>query len=291
MANTRDIRRRIRSVKNIAQVTKAMEAVAAARMRKAQQQVVSTRPYATQAREVLSYVARLPTVERELDPLIHPRPVKTAGVILVTGDRGLAGGFNANVIRTAARLIRQKRQEGAEVKVVAVGRKGRDWLLRYDPIVHAEFTNLPPEPTLADASPIARLVINEFTQGTFDEVSLVYTDFINTIKQVPVIHRLLPVESAEPSVTMAPEYVFEPGPEAVLHRVIYGFTEVQVLQALFESRASEESARMVAMRNATDAAGELIDSLTLTYNKVRQEGITSELMDIIGGTVALQKAA
>lgn len=291
MANTRDIRRRIRSVKNIAQVTKAMEAVAAARMRKAQQQVLATRPYSEQAREVLSYVARLPTAERELDPLIQPRPVQTSGIVLVSGDRGLAGGFNGNVIRRAAALMREKRRAGAEVKVVAIGRKGRDWLLRYDPVVHAEFTNLPAEPSLADASPIARLVIDEFTQGTFDEVDLVYTDFVNTIRQVPVVHKLLPVEPAEPSVSMAPEYIFEPGPEAVLHRVIYGFTEVQLLQALFESRASEESARMVAMRNATDAADELIDSLTLTYNKVRQEGITSELMDIIGGTTALQKAA
>ncbi|MCB9148301.1 MAG: ATP synthase F1 subunit gamma [Caldilineaceae bacterium] len=290
MANTREIRRRIQAVKNVAQVTKAMEAVAAARMRKAQEQVQATRPYAEQAREVLSYVARLPRSESDLDPLIQGRPVKRVGVVLISADRGLAGGFNANVIRKAAQVIRQKRQAGAEVSAITVGRKGRDWLLRYDPIVHAEFTNMPDSPAIGDVTPIARLVIDAYVNGTFDEVDIVYTDFVNTIKQDPVVHKLLPVEPAEPSVNMAPDYIFEPSPEVVLQRVIYGFTEVQILQGVYESIASEQSARMVAMRNATEAANELIDSLTLTYNKARQEGITMELLDIIGGTSALEKA-
>lgn len=285
MASTREIRHRIRSVKNIAQVTKAMEAVSAAKMRKAQAQVLATRPYAHQAREVLSYIARLTTTESELNPLIRPRPVKRVGVLLVTADRGLAGGFNANVLRHAAAFIRKRRAEGVEVEMVAVGRKGRDWLLRYDPAIHAEFTGIPDSPTGNDAGPIARLLIDGFTSGHFDEVFAIYTDFINTLRQEPVTHKLLPIEPAEPSVTMAPDYTFEPSPEAVLTQVLYGFTEVQVLQALFESLASEHSARMVAMRNATDAAGELIDTLTLTYNKARQENITRELMDIIGGSV------
>lgn len=289
MANTREIRRRIQAVKNVAQVTKAMEAVAAARMRKAQDQVQATRPYAQQAREVLSYVARLPRSESDLDSLIQGRPVKKVGIVLITADRGLAGGFNANVIRKAAQVIRQKRQEGAEVQVITVGRKGRDWMLRYDPVVYAEFTNMPDSPGVEDAAPIARLVIDEYMSGKFDEVDIVYTDFVNTIKQDPVMHKLLPVEPAEPSVNMAPDYIFEPSPEVVLERVIYGFTEVQILQGIYESIASEQSARMVAMRNATDAANELIDTLTLTYNKARQEGITMELMDIIGGTSALEK--
>lgn len=286
MPSTREIRRRIRSVKNIAQVTKAMEAVSAAKMRKAQAQVLATRPYAQQAREVLSYIARLTTTESELNPLIRPRPVKRVGVLLVTADRGLAGGFNANVIRHAAGFIRNQRREGVEVETVAVGRKGRDWLLRYDPTIHAEFTGIPDSPTTYDAGPIARLLIDDFTSGHFDEVYAIYTDFINTLRQEPVTHKLLPIEPAEPSVTMAPDYTFEPSPEVVLTQVLYGFTEVQILQALFESLASEHSARMVAMRNATDAAGELIDTLTLTYNKARQENITRELMDIIGGSVA-----
>lgn len=267
-----------------------MEAVSAAKMRKAQQQVLATRPYAKQAREVLSYIARLTTAESELNPLIHPRPVKRCGILLITADRGLAGGFNANVIRRNAQLMREKRAAGADVAVVTVGKKGREWLLRYDPVVRAEFTGLPDNPTTFHVAPIVRVLMDDFLSGYVDEVLMVYTDFINTIKQVPVVRKLLPVEPAEPSVNMAPEYIFEPSPEAVLNRVLYGFTEVQVLQAIYESLASEHSARMVAMRNATDAAGELIDDLTLTYNKARQSAITSELMDIVGGASALESA-
>jgi len=152
----REIRRRIRSVKNIAQVTKAMEAVSAAKMRKAQQQVLATRPYANQAREVLSYIARLNSTESELNPLINERPVKRTGILLITADRGLAGGFNANVLRRNAQLMREKRNDGAEVSVVAVGKKGREWLLRYDPVVRAEFTALPDNPTTYDIAPIVR---------------------------------------------------------------------------------------------------------------------------------------
>ncbi len=288
MANTREIRRRIKSVTNISQVTKAMEAVSAAKMRKAQGQVTATRPYATQAEEVLSYIARMPSLENELDPLIQPRPVHRVGILLITADRGLAGGFTSNVIRQLASFMREKRAAGHEVEVVSVGRKGRDWLLRYDPVVRAEFTGMPDSPTTYDVGPITRLIVDDFTQEYFDEVYVIYTNFVNTIRQEPVVKKLLPIEAAEASVTMAPEYIFEPSPEAVLSQVVYGFIEVQVLQALFESIASEHSARMVAMRNATDAADELIDSLTLTYNKARQEGITNELMDIIGGTVALE---
>lgn len=287
MANIRDIRRRIKAVKNISQVTKAMEAVAAAKMRKAQDQVVATRPYAKSAGEVLSYVARLPNAEHSLDALIQPRPIKKACVVLITGDRGLAGGFNSNVIRKASSLMKKRRDAGVDVSVIAIGKKGRDWLLRYDPVIHAEFIGMSDSPTEDDASPVARLLIDEFVQGNFDVVDLVYTDFVNTLSQVPVVHQLLPVIPAEPSVEMAPDYIFEPSPDAVLERVLYGFTEVQILQGLYESIASEYSARMVAMRNATEAANELVDSLTLTYNKARQAGITNELIDIVGGATAL----
>lgn len=288
MASTREIRRRIRSVKNISQVTKAMEAVSAAKMRKAQAQVLATRPYAEQAREVLSYIARLSGTETH--PMVQPRQeIKRIGILLITADRGLAGGFNSNVIRHAAALMREKRKENIEVEVITVGKKGRDWLLRYDPVIRAEFLQMPDAPTSNDISPIVRLLIDDFNESYFDEIYAVYTDFVNTIRQVPVTRKLLPVEPAEDTGTgiMAPEYVFEPSPEAVLNQVLFGFTEVQILQSLYESIASEHSARMVAMRNATDAAGELIDTLTLTYNKARQEGITTELMDIIGGTTAM----
>ena len=286
MASTREIRRRIRSVKNIAQVTKAMEAVSAAKMRKAQQQVLSTRPYAKSAREVLSYIARLTSVEDALGHLLQPRAVvKRVGILLVTADRGLAGGFNANVIRRAAMYMRERRQSGVEVEVVTVGKKGRDWLLRYDPVIRAEFTALPDSPTSGDIGAITRVLIDDFTSGYFDEVVMIYTDFVNTIRQVPSVQQLLPIERADSTGT-PPDYIFEPSPGAVLQQVLSGFTEVLILQTLYESIASEHSARMVAMRNATDAANELVDTLTLTYNKARQEGITNELMDIIGGSAA-----
>jgi F-type H+-transporting ATPase subunit gamma len=224
-----------------------------------------------------------------LDVLIRPRPqVRRIGIMLVTGDRGLAGGFNANVIRHMARFMKQKRDEGAEIEVVAIGKKGRDWLVRYDPVVRAEFIGLPETPTTNDIAPITRVLVDDFTSGHFDEVYRIYTDFVNTLVQRPTTQKLLPIEPADPSVNMAPEYIFEPDPQTVLSQVLYGFTEVQVLQSIYESLASEHSARMVAMRNATEAANELVDDLTLTYNKARQENITRELMDIVGGSVALE---
>jgi F-type H+-transporting ATPase subunit gamma len=289
---TREIQRRIRSVKNIAQVTKAMEAVSAAKMRKAQQQVLATRPYAKQAHEVLTFIAQLPSVDSALSNLMRPREeIKRVGILLVTADRGLAGGLNANVIREAARFMRKQRALGRQVEVVTIGKKGRDWLLRFDPAMRAEFTGFPDNPTSAQIGPVTRLMVDDFMSGYFDEVHLIYTTFENTLRQFPVVEQLLPVSSpavdASDGGRSAIDYIFEPSAEAVLNEVLYNFVEVQVLQAVFEAIASEHSARMVAMRNATDAAGELIDTYTLIYNKARQESITNELMDIIGGTAAL----
>jgi F-type H+-transporting ATPase subunit gamma len=209
-------------------------------------------------------------------------------VILITADRGLAGGFNANVLRRNAAFIKEQRDQGREIEVVAVGKKGRDWLLRYDPVIRAEYTNLPDSPSSADVGPISRTAIDDFRSERFDEVYLIFTDFVNTLIQRPAVQQILPVIPAEPTVAIPPDYIFEPSVEAVLEEVLIGFTEVQILQALYESIASEHSARMVAMRNATEAANELVDELTLTYNKARQEGITRELMDIIGGSIGLE---
>ncbi len=289
MASTREIRRRIKSVSNIEQVTRAMEAVAASRMRRAQQMVLASRPFATKAFDVLHYIARLPVVEDELGALLYPRAVKRACVVLVTGDRGLAGGFNANVIRRGAQEVARFRAMDATVAVVTIGRKGRDWFNRYDPILHAEFEGLPDAPSRTDLAPVTRLLIDDFLADKFDRVQLVYTDFVNTLVQNPVSTDLLPITPAEPSVAMAPDYVFEPDPQTVLQRAIFDFTEIQIVQAVYESLASEYSARMVAMRNATDAANDLLEDLTLRFNKARQEGITSELMDIVGGKTALEQ--
>lgn len=290
MASTREIRRRIKSVANIKQVTRAMEAVAASRMRRAQQMVTASRPFAAKAFDVLHYLARLAVVEHELNALLQPRAVRKACVVLVTGDRGLAGGFNANVIRMGANEVAAARQGGAEACVVTVGRKGRDWFNRFDPIVHAEFQGLPDAPTRTDLAPITRLLIDDFQAEAFDQVTLVYTDYVNTLVQRPVSQQLLPIAPAEPSTPMAPDYVFEPDPQTVLQRALFEFTEIQIVQAIYESLASEHSARMVAMRNATEAANDLLDDLTLRFNKARQESITSELMDIVGGKSALEQA-
>ncbi len=300
MATTREIKRRIRSVKNIAQVTKAMEAVSASKMRRAQAQVHSTRPYAAKAMEILSFLARLRGSEAKEQPLLQQREIERVSLLLITADRGLAGGLNSNMIRFAVQHIRRWQDEGKKVEIIAVGKKGRDWMRRFGPPIRAEFVGLGDRPTSSfmdkggvesqtvSVGPIARLVIDDFIGGRYDAVYLGFTHFYSTIRQEPTIRQLLPIVPEESEVKMAADYIFEPDVATVLNQALAGFTEVQVLQALYEAIASEHSARMVAMRNATDAANELIDSLTLTYNKARQESITSELMDIIGGSVALE---
>jgi F-type H+-transporting ATPase subunit gamma len=290
MPSTREIRRRIRSIRNIAKVTKAMETVAAAKMRRAQMQVLQTRPYAETSWNVLQYLARLRQSNAAEQPLLQQRPVNSVCVLLITGDRGLAGAFNSNVIRQAHLEIARWEKEGKEVNVVTVGRKGRDWMLRHGPPLRAEFTGLSDRPTSNDIAPVANVVINDFIDQRFDVIQMVYTDYVNTLRQEPVARDLLPIAPAVPETPMAADYIFEPDAETVLSEVLRGLTELQILQAIYESIASEQSARMVAMRNATDSANDLIGELTLTYNKVRQESITTELIDIVGGASALAQA-
>ncbi len=288
MASTREIRRRIRSVRNIAKVTKAMETVAASKMRRAQQQVLATRPYAEKSWEVLTHLARLRPTAAAGQPLLQQREVRKVGLLLITADRGLAGAYNSNVIRKAAHQIQEWEQvEGKEVSVVTVGRKGRDWMLRHGPPLRAEFTGLGDRPTSNDIAPVASVVIDDFIGGVHDAVYVAFTNFVNTLRQEPQIRQLLPIVPVEPEVPMPADYIFEPDPQTILGEVLRGITELQVLQMVYESIASEQSARMVAMRNATDAANDLIGELTLSYNKARQEAITKELLDIVGGTAAL----
>lgn len=287
MPSTREIRRRIRSVRNIAKVTKAMETVAAAKMRKAQQQVLATRPYAQKSWEVLTHLARLPN-GTAAHPLLQKREGNRVALLLITADRGLAGAYNSNMIRMAAAQIAEWQAEGKEVSLVTVGRKGRDWMLRHGPPLKAEFTGLGDRPSSHDIGPIAHVVLQDFIAGDFDAVYLGYTNFINTIRQEPVIRQLLPITPAVTETAAAADYIFEPSPTAILDELLTGLTELQILQAIYEAIASEQSARMVAMRNATDAANDLIADLTLSYNKARQEAITKELLDIVGGASALK---
>ena len=301
MAADREIKRRIRSVKNIAKVTRAMEAVSASKMRRAQAQVEATRPYANKAWEVLTFLARLRQSQADLQPLLQDREVKSIALVLITADRGLAGGLNSAIINHAWRHIQQWEDEGKQVSLVTVGRKGRDWMARFGVPMRATFINVGDRPTseflegakkatgadINSVSPIARVVIDDFANGDCDAVYLAYTDFVNVLRQVPTVRQILPIRPSEPTAPMAPDYIFEPDAQTVLSMVLYNVTELQILQSLYESIASEHAARMVAMRNATDAANDLISDLTLSYNKARQEKITKELIDIAAGASAL----
>ena len=287
MATLREIKRRIRSVKNIGQVTRAMEAVAASKMRRAQEATLRSREYADKANEVLTFLASQPTRGPVPSPLLIQREVKNIGLLLITPDRGLAGPLVSNILRTAVDFI--QRQE-VPVHIIAVGRKGATFLARHNYRMHAVFTGVRDLPSTVEISPIARLVIDDYINGTFDKVYLGYTRFINTLTQRPVIRPLLPIEPAPPEQRLPAEYTFEPDPQTILNEVLPRFTLLQIYQAILEAQASEHSARMVAMRNATENAEELVQDLTLMYNKARQTAITLEILDIAGGAEALAKA-
>lgn len=306
MPNVRDIKNRIKSVKNIGQVTRALEAVSASRARKAQQQAQASRPYAQKAWEVLVNVASQGGAGAVMHPLLQVRSQpKTIGILLVSGDRGLAGAYNANIVRTATQFARQYCERDCNIRWVTVGRKGRDSLLRLNQNVVAEFSNLPADLTIQDCGPIARTLIDEFIRGDVDYVFLAYTDFINTLAQKPVVVNLLPLRpfqsdntlilqyvKPEPTVTTAGrEYLYEPSMAAILDEILPRFTELQIYQAILESTASEHSARMIAMRNASENAEALAGDLQLSFNKARQLAITSEILDIVGGVEALREQA
>ena len=306
MPNLRDIKNRIKSVKNIGQVTRALEAVSASRARKAQQQAQASRPYAQTAWEVLVNVASQGGVGAVMHPLLQVRAEpKNIGMVLISGDRGLAGAYNANILRTATQFAREYCDQGCKIHWVTVGRKGRDSLLRMQQHVVAEFSNLPAELTIQDCGPIARTVIDSFIQGDMDYVFVAYTDFINTLAQKPVVVNLLPlrpfqahtrlmaqyIKSEPPATTAGRPYLYEPSMNAILDEVLPRFTELQIYQAILESTASEHSARMISMRNASENAEALGGDLQLSYNKARQLAITSEILDIVGGVEALRGQA
>ena len=302
MASTREMRLRIRSVQNIAQVTRALEAVSASRVRKAQQRVLATRPYADKAWQVLRHLALQPARDY-IHPLLTSREdVSKLLVVFVSGSRGLAGAYNTNVVRYALRIFGDS---AFTVRFATIGRKGRDMLFRRGMHIMAEFSDLPDEPSFADVSAIGRLAIEEFQSGRADQVHLVYTDFINLLRQVPSHKMLLPLEFEEIPIggdesyqaqtqveKQGPEaaYIYEPSEEQLINRIVPRLTELQVYQAVLESLASEHAARMVAMRNATDNANELVGALSLEYNKARQLAITSDMLDIAGGAEALTQS-
>jgi F-type H+-transporting ATPase subunit gamma len=284
LSDIRKVRRRIRGVRNIAKITRAMEMIAASRMRKAQERGLAGRPYAEKIEQVIADLAALPDIGLQ-HPLLQRRDIKKIAVVHITPDRGLCGGLSANLNRQMASFILQQK---IPVEVVAVGRKGRDFSVRNSCTLCAEFTQLSDQPGFLDTLPVSNIVIEEFTKGIIDMVYISYAKFISTLVQKPVMKQLLPVQPASIPGGQNVDYIYEPDATAVLGSLLPRFVEMEIYHAILESIASEQSARMVAMRNATDSANELIGDLTLLYNKARQDSITRELLDITGGVVALE---
>jgi len=281
-------------VQSTAKITKAMEMIAASKMRRAQQRVTASRPYAENLMAVLAdLTARLRDEDPDhVQPLLAVREPKRIGVILFTPNRGLTGGLNSNTNRAAGTFALQQTSPTA---FVAVGKKGRDYLNRFGREVIAEFTTMPDFPSMADILPVAQIVRKEYEQGTMDRVYLVYPRFVSTAIQRPQLQQLLPIQPPPSEGTGAAsilglEYVYEPDPATVLSGLLPRLVEMTIYHALLETVASEQSARMVAMHSATDAAKDMIQGLTLAYNKARQETITKELLDLVGGVAALENA-
>lgn len=290
----RAIKQRISSVENTSKVTHAMELVAASKMRRAQDRALSARPYATQMRAVLSQLSGYVGAagEEAIHPLLAQREIKNFALIHITSDRGLAGGLNANMNRASASVTLERQPEVDQVSVLSVGRKGRDFFRRAGFPMLAEFTELGDFPSSSDVLPIARIVMEDYIAGNLDQVFIGFQTFVNPAVQRPTIRQVLPVqppEGADGEAAAAVDFIFEPSPEALLETLLPRYVEMQVFEAILEAQASEQSARMVAMRQATDAAQDMVADLTLVYNKARQELITGELLDIVGGKAALEQ--
>jgi len=291
MPTIRQLKRRITSVANTAKITNALQLVAASKMRRAQDRALQARPYAEKLRTVLAGLATgAEAGDGPAHPLLAMRPASAVAVLHITPDRGLCGGLNANMNRSAGSFVADREED---VQVIAVGKKGRDFFIRARTKVVAEFTELGDYPSQADTLAIARLVIDDYLNEIVDRVYISFPHFVNTASQRPMIRQLLPIEppqmdTAAEAETFRQSYLFEPSPALVLERLLPRFIEMQIYEAVLESSASEQSARMVAMKNATDNAGEIQRELTLTYNKLRQEQITKELLDIVGGASALE---
>ncbi len=285
MPSVRQLRRRIRSVENTAKITKAMSMIAASKMRRAQEAALEGRPYSENLAALLADLAAQPHEEEGLHPLIDTRKVNRVELVLITPDRGLTGGLNSNLNRAAGQFLAPYEDRGS---VIAVGKKGRDFMVRYGRNVRAVFTDIGDRPAFTDITPIARLVTEAYANTEVDAVHIAYAQFVSTTVQRPVVQQLLPVVPATLEARDAVGYIFEPDALAVLSELLPRYVETQIYHALLENIASEQSARMVAMRNATDNANEMTADLTLVMNKARQESITTELLDIVGGAAAVE---
>ncbi len=291
MPTIRQLKRRITSVQNTAKITNALQLVAASKMRRAQDRATEGRPYADKIQAVLASLALAgDNVDDESKhSFLVQRPVKNIGVLHITPDRGLCGALNSNLNREAAEFVADLSEP---VSMVTVGKKGRDFFSRSETNISAEFTEIGDYPALAQTQTIAKIVMEDYLNGVVDKVYISFGEFINTVNQQPIVKQLLPVilpdsTNDEAMESLQQEYIFEPNPLLVYERLLPRYVIMQVHAAILESAASEQSARMVAMKNATDNASDIESELTLTYNKVRQEQITSDLLAIVGGAEAL----
>ena len=284
MASIQALRRRIKSIQGTTKICRAMEMVATAKMRRTQQRAIAGRPYAEKIREVIADLAVDPRVKGRVATLFQKREVKKIAIVHMGTDRGLCGGLNTNLNRLVGEFIQQ---QNVPVTVITVGRKARTFARIARLNVRAEFSGLGDRATLQDTLPIARVLTDDYSNGEIDLVYLAYPRFVSTVFQKPTMDVLLPIEPARLPKGQVSEYIYEPDPFAVLNELLPRFVEMEVYHAVLELIASEQSARMVAMRNASDNAEDLIKDLTLSLNKVRQEMITKEICDISGGAEAL----
>jgi F-type H+-transporting ATPase subunit gamma len=294
MSSVQDIKRRIQSVRNTRKITRAMELVAAAKLRRAELRIKSLRPYAETMNELIAGVGRAASSVR-LPLLVQRETVETVAIVPLTGDRGLAGAFNAQILRRAFALERSLQAEGKSVRWVAVGKKGRSTLVFRRRELAGEYLGFTDRPTYEDAQAIAHRVSELFTEGEVDRVTLVYNTYISALTQRVTEQDVLPIspdiletdEEERAADTLRGDFIFEPEPEEIMERLLPVYVETQIYRALLESTASEQGARMTAMRNASKNAGELIDSLTLSMNRARQAEITQEILEVVGGAEAL----
>lgn len=280
----REIKRQIKSVQDTKQITKAMEMVAASRLKKAQQSAEAARPYADKIREVLNSVTAATAGVKH--PMLESRPVKRTGYLVITSDRGLAGGFNANLLRKTVQTLRENHKSPDEYAIFVVGRKGRDFFRRRNIPIVEEVTGIPDSPDFAEIKAIASKAVENYANGAYDELHLVYNVFKNALTQIPTIKRLLPFEKMETQKGPVLDYEYEPSAEAVLEALLPRYAETLIYSAVLESKASEFGAKMTAMGSATKNATKMISAYTLSYNRARQAAITQEISEIVGGANA-----
>lgn len=294
MAGSREIRNKIKSVKNTQKITRAMEMVAASKMRKAQDRMKKARPYGEKIRNVAAHMSRANTEYRH-PFLIERDTVKRVGIIVVTSDKGLCGGLNTNVLRKVLNQMKTWQAEGEQMEVCCIGNKGLGFMSRINADVTSQVVGLGDAPDMARLIGAVKVVLDGYTQDQFDRVYIFYNRFVNTMKQEPVMEQLLPLtderirgdEQNDDKPTVAWDYIYEPEAKPVIDDIMIRYVEALIYQAVTENMASEQSARMVAMKAASDNAGNVIDELTLIYNKSRQAAITKELSEIVGGAAAV----